>query len=209
MSTTAQLTQEYIESHPSIKDCLKKGLINYSALSRLISKDLRIEKKTSMEAILVASRRYKIKIKKKCLEDDIVKLFKKSNLDIKNKISVLIIEKNFYYEELVDLEKRIKKEKGIFFSIEGTKTITIIVQDQDKQLIEKKLDKHIISKKENLSLISIYSPGIEKTPGSIAYLTGLFFENGINIVEIMSSWNDTLIVVESKEIGKIIDFLTV
>ena len=208
MPTTAQLTEEYINSHPSIKDCLKKGLINYSALSRLISKELQIEKKTSKEAILVASRRYKDRISNNYLENKILELFKNSRLEIKNKISVLIIEKNVYFGELIDVEKRIKNEKGIFFSIEGTKTITIVVQDQDKILIEQKLRKYIINKKENLSLIIIYSPGIEKIPGSIAYLTSLFFENGINIIEIMSSWNDTLIIVESKEIGKIIDFLT-
>ena len=179
MPTTAKLTEEFIETHPSIKDCLKKGLINYSALSRLISKELNIEKKTSMEAILVASRRYKDRIFIKCLEDEILNLFKKSRFEIKNKISVIIIEKNIYFEELIEIEKRIKNEKGIFFAIEGTKTITIIVHDQDKKLIEQKLGKHIINKKKDLSLISIYSPGIEKTPGSIAFLTGLFFENGI------------------------------
>ena len=29
-------TENYIRDHPSIKDCLKKGLINYSSLSRKI-----------------------------------------------------------------------------------------------------------------------------------------------------------------------------
>jgi len=146
MPTTAQLTEEFIGTHPSIKDCLKKGLINYSALSRLISKELHIEKKTSKEAVLIASRRYKDKIFINCLEGEILELFKNSRLEIKNKISVLIIEKNVYFEELIEIEKNIKKEKGIFFAIEGTKTITIIIQDQDKILIKQKMSKQIINK---------------------------------------------------------------
>ena len=208
MSTTTKMTEDYIKMHPSIKDCLKKGVLNYSALSRLISKELNIENKTSKEAILVASRRYRDRLNNDYLENEILELFKNSRLEIKNKISVLIVKKNIYYEELIEIEKKIKNEQGIFFTIEGTKTITIIVQDQDKILIEKKLGKNISSKKGNLSLIIIYSPGIERTPGSVAFLTGLFFENGINIVEIMSTCNDTLIIVESKEISRVIDFLT-
>lgn len=207
MPTTAQLTEEYINSHPTIKDCLKKNLLNYSALSRLISKELNIKKTTSKEAILVASRRYKEKIDSNFSEEKIIELFKNSRVEIKNKISVLIIEKNIYSQELIEIEKKIKLEKGIFFSIEGTRTITIIVQDQDMKIVEKKIENHIINKNEKLSLISVYSPGIEKTPGVIAFLTGLFFENGINILEIMSSWNDTLIIVESQDIKKVMDFL--
>ena len=54
-------TEEYIKHHPSIKDCLKKDIVNYSALARLISKELKIK---SIEAISVACRRYQEKIKK-------------------------------------------------------------------------------------------------------------------------------------------------
>ena len=109
MPTTTELTQEYIETHISIKDCLKKGLINYSALSRLIAKDLSVEKKTSKEAILIASRRFKDKIKTIPLEDKIVKLFKKSNVEIKNNIVIFTIDKSVYPESLIDIEKTIKR----------------------------------------------------------------------------------------------------
>ena len=63
MTTTTELTEKYLSEHPSIKDCLKKGIINYSKLSRTIAKELNIEKKTSIEAILIACRRYEAKIK--------------------------------------------------------------------------------------------------------------------------------------------------
>ena len=59
--STTELTIEYIQDRPFIKSCLKKGLINYSSLARLISSDLKIEKKSSMEAILVAARRFQAK----------------------------------------------------------------------------------------------------------------------------------------------------
>ena len=47
MPTTTELTEKYLSEHPSIKDCLKEGIINYSKLSRKIANELEIEKKTN------------------------------------------------------------------------------------------------------------------------------------------------------------------
>ena len=69
----------------------------------------------------------------------------------------------------------------------------------------KKFKTDIINKKENLSLITLSSPGIEDTLGAVAYISGLFFENDINIEEFMSCHHDTLIVIESGNLGKVID----
>lgn len=207
MVTTTELTERYISEHRSVKDCLKKGLINYSALSRLIAKDLGLENKTSKEAILIAARRFKEKIKSKSLEDDIIALFKDSNIEIKNNVVRYIIDKTTYPDSLIDIEKTIKKDKGLFFSIEGAKTIIIIIQKQDKSLVEQKFKHNIIDKKTNLSLVTVTSKGIAAVPGAVNYISGLFFENEINIEEFMSCHDDTLIVINSSDIEKIMKCL--
>ena len=61
--TTSQITQEYIKQNPAISYCLKKGIINYSKLSNLIANELKISKKSSIEAISIASIRYEKSIK--------------------------------------------------------------------------------------------------------------------------------------------------
>jgi len=35
-----KLSEKYINEHPSIKDCVRKGLINYSSLTRQIASEL-------------------------------------------------------------------------------------------------------------------------------------------------------------------------
>lgn len=208
MATTAELTEKYIMEHVSIKDCLKKGLINYSALARLISNELGIEKKTSTEAILVAARRFRMKmIDGHHHENDILNLLKKSNVEIKNNIVIFTLEKYVYPDSLIDIEKVIKKDKALFFSIEGTKTITIIVQEQSAGLVEKHFRAHVLDKRENLSLFTITSHGIRTTPGVVSHISGMFFENDINIEEFMSCYDDTLIVIDSKDTNKVIKFL--
>lgn len=152
MATTTELTENYIKEHTSIKYCLKKGLINYSALSRLVSKELSLEKKTTKEAILIAARRYREKINVRQSELDIIRLFQNSNLDIKNNILVYTIEKSIYPDSLIDIEREIKKDHSLFFAIEGTKTITLIIQKQNKEEIEKAFKAKIIEKKRTCRL---------------------------------------------------------
>ncbi|MBO7409614.1 MAG: ACT domain-containing protein, partial [Candidatus Methanomethylophilaceae archaeon] len=51
----AEKTRIYIDSHPSVKDCVSRGLINYSSLARMIMKDLDLDNE---EAVMIACRRY-------------------------------------------------------------------------------------------------------------------------------------------------------
>ena len=51
----AEKTRMYIDAHPSIKDCVAKGLINYSSLARMIMKDIGVDNE---EAVMIACRRY-------------------------------------------------------------------------------------------------------------------------------------------------------
>ncbi|MFC1691575.1 ACT domain-containing protein, partial [Nanoarchaeota archaeon] len=89
MPNITKLTEKYILEHPSIKDCLKKGLINYSALTRQISKDHKIE---AFDAVLIACRRYKRKLKiDKANEENILEILKKSKIETKNKIVAVVL----------------------------------------------------------------------------------------------------------------------
>jgi len=207
MSTTTELTEQYISRHMSIKHCLKKGIINYSALARQIALDLKLDNKTSMEAILIAARRYKDKIAVEDYEKKINELYSDSNMDIKNNIIVYTLGKNIYPDALIDIERRIKKKNALFYAIEGTRTITIIIQKQSRVEIEKFFKSNMLSKKTDLSLITINSPGIWSVPGAVNYITGLFMENDLNIQEFMSCYDDTLIVIKSRDIPTAMQFL--
>ena len=208
-TNTTALTEEYIKGHPSIKDCLIKGVINYSALSRMIADDLELKKNTSKDAILIAARRLKDKIKKQQPnEDGILKLLKSGEIEAKNKIFRMIVEKGYITEDFLALEKEIRKEKGAFYAIEGTKTITIISSMRYLDKIKENFSRNIIDTKKNLVMIIINtSETIEEITGVISYLYSLFAENGINIVDTMSCWTDTILVIEEKDLSKAMELL--
>ncbi|MCK5039358.1 MAG: hypothetical protein KAR87_00110 [Candidatus Aenigmarchaeota archaeon] len=209
--TTAELTEEYIGKHPYIKNCLKKGLINYSSLARLIAKELNIEKKTSKEAILVAARRMQKKLCEKVVyEKKIIDLLAKSEMDIKNKINVFILSKDINLDYVDEIQKDIRNSVGTFYCLEGSDNYTIITQEKHSCLIKDKFESNIIVHNKDMVLINIKSPKeIEETTGVVSYLTNLFAENGVNIVEFFSCWTDTLFVISSRDLGRTIDFLKV
>ena len=209
MKTTAEITKEYIDTHPSIKDCIRNNLINYSKLAEKIAAEMHIEKKTSKDAIIVASRRYYEQLKPdKVHETQVMSILKNSELEIKNKIVVVIIRKTVPPKILLQIEEMIKKEQDIFYSIEGSTAITVITTLKYKDPLTRMLGAEIIKMSADLAMITIKSPQeLETTPGVIAYLYSLFGEHGINISETMSCWTNTICIINENDISKAISFL--
>jgi len=204
--SVSDLTISFVEENPTVKSCLKKGFINYSALARKIADSNEIKNNSSFDAIVVALRRYKQKIDNKIdFEKSILSILSNSETSIKNKIVVFIMDKNAPAPSIDELQNKIKKEFGTFYLIEGTSTYTIITQDKYSELVNTKFKNYLLKKKNSLSMITINSsPEIEKTTGVLAFLSSLLAENGINIHEVISCWTDTIFVIDSKDLNKAI-----
>ena len=207
MSIT-KLTESYIAEHPSVKDCLKKGLINYSSLTRQICKDLNLDKK-NFDAVLIACRRYYRKIKIEISQEDkVLKILKQSKVEVKNKITAVVLEKNIYMPNLLEIEKQAKKQNEIFHILEGVTAITVVTSEDFLADIKDAFKNKIIKKNKALAEVTLKSPKeIETTLGIISYLYSLFAENNINILETMSCWTDTIFVIEEKDIAKVMELL--
>ena len=210
MVSITKQTQKYIAEHPSIKDAMKKNVVNYSKLARLIVKDLKL-KKTNMEAVLIACRRYAEKLGKELSdiqEDKIIGVLRKSELEIKNKIVTVIINKKLYMENLLDIEKKIRKKAERFYVIEGTNVFTIIVGEKYLDELKEMFKRSILKITKDLAMITIQSAeDLEEIPGVVSYLYSLFADNGINIMETMSCWTDTIVVVAEEDVAKVMGFL--
>ncbi|MBN2067144.1 MAG: ACT domain-containing protein [Candidatus Diapherotrites archaeon] len=205
----ARKVGEYIAGHPSVKDCLKKGLINYSALSRAIIRENKLDSEKDFDAVLVACRRYAEKKQiAEARESKIKALLKKSSLEIKNRVCVAILSKGVSFSTLIELGDAITSEGGLFHLIQGASTFTLITDERFFPKIEKKLKARVIAERNGLVEILITAPrDIETTSGVTAFLYTLFGENGINILETMSSWTDTLFLIEEKDAARAMEIL--
>jgi hypothetical protein len=204
-----KLTEDYISEHPFVKDCLKKGLINYSSLTRQICLDLKLNVKKNFDAVLIACRRFYRKIKTEAtMEKGILAILKNSKVEVKNKISAIVLEKDIVFSNLLDIEKEAKKFLETFHIIEGTTTITVITSSDFGKKVKQIFRNKVIKENTNLVEVILKSPKqIETTSGVISYIYSLLGENNINVFETLSCWTDTIFLVEEKDLSKVMEFL--
>ena len=199
----AKTTEDYIENHPSVKDCVIKDIVNFSNLSRQIIKDSQL-KKSDFDAVLIACRRYQRSNKQRHANEDlIIDLLEKSKIEVRTKICVAVIDKAVLTDELLSLEKEARKRKDIFYAIEGTSVITLVIPEQLLPLARRTFRNSIEKAQTDLALVIITSPeDIEETVGFFSYTSSLLSYVNVNIIETMSCFAETLFVIEEKDIGE-------
>lgn len=209
MVNVTRHTQEYISAHPFVKDCLKRGLINYSSLARQICADTGLNAKKNFDAVLIACRRFYRKIKTEAaVERKILDILRGSKLEIRNKISSIILEKDIAYSNLFDIEKEAKKSLETFHIVEGTSTVTVIASGDFGKKVKQVFRNKIIRENSELVEVILKSPKeIVTTAGVVSYLFSLFGENDINVFDALSSWTDTIFLIEEKELSRVMELL--
>ncbi len=204
-----RLVEDYITNHPSVKDCLKNDLVNFSNLSRQTAEELGLDVKRNFDAILIACRRFQLKLKKEeTFEKRIIKILGQSKVEIKNKIAVIVLDTEINSRQLLSLENEALKKKVIFRTIEGTSAVSIITTEDFASLVKEYFKDNIITENKRLAEIIIKSPEeIEETPGTYAYLCSLFGDHNINIVEALSCWTDTIFLIKEEDVGKVMGLM--
>ena len=203
----AKIVRDYVDTHPSIKDCLKDDLINLSALSRQIMKERGL---TTMEATLVACRRYK-DTSPRHNERTIKSTLAKSKVEMSSKVAIVTLRNDWQiYGKLQGFLRKALSEGHVPKLIQGSKAITLITDENTAESVEEELGKNnLLSFDKGLVEISVTSPeSIRTTPGIMAYLYGSLSSNGINIVETMSTYTDTIFIVEPDNMMRAFEVLT-
>ena len=105
-------------------------------------------------------------------------------------------------------EVKVKRKNELFRIIEGINAITIITSEEFLERIKELFRNKIIKINKDLVEVTVKSSEeLEELPGVMAYLYSLFGEKGINIVETMSCWTDTIFVIEEKDLVAVMDML--
>jgi hypothetical protein len=206
--TVAEVTRKYIDRHPSIRDCISKDLVNYSSLARLIMSETGVKHE---EAVLAASRRYAAKLSKTDFEGAIMDVFEQSRLELKTRICIVVAKNDWIVlKNLEEVVKRILSEKNIMQVMQSANGITVVSEDKHLPSIIKAIgEDYIISIKQNLAEITVKSPArIEDTPGAFAYIMSMLSEQGINLLEAMSCYTDTIFIVTREDMMRAFDILS-
>lgn len=187
MEKLSELVWIYVKQRPFLREILRERIVNYSALARKISIEAFGSTKNE-NAIKMALTRLSKKLEKQeeDLEGKILEVLKGSSVAIRSKITVVISKR-----ELEDIE--------YLSFVEGRGFITYILEE--KEAAEKiRKSKSIVSVESNLNMISLHSsPAVEETPGVIAHVLNALATEGINVVEFVSCYTETILIVKQSD----------
>ncbi|MFH1785621.1 MAG: ACT domain-containing protein [Candidatus Micrarchaeota archaeon] len=192
MTSTSELVWLYLKQRPFLKDIIRAGIVNYSSLARKIADDIGSENEDAIKMALIRSSK-RIEKMQDDLEGRILNVLKKSSMIIKNKVVVAITKK-----EIDELKPLSHAKSG--------RHVTYILEQKDFEKIPKKM---IWKSEENLNLITIESPeDLEEVPGVISHILSALASEGINIVEFISCYTDTILVVKQADTARAYQILS-
>jgi len=185
----AQNVRNHLRNKPYLLEALEKGIVNLSELSRQIQEELKIENTSAVKAAL---RRFSEELQKhkQKREEKVLQVLKRSVMALYDRKSVIITT------------KEIDTKTGMKVDLLGK-----VVYLLDRSDLPERIS--ALVKHDNCTMIVMHSPEeLEVTPGVVAFLTTLLAEQNVNIVEFISCWTETIIVVEKKDSLKAYEVLS-
>lgn len=187
--TVAQNVRNHLRNKPYLLEALEKGIVNLSELSRQIQRDLKINDNSAIKAAL---RRYSEELQKhkQKREEKVLQLLKRSGIAIYDRKSVIITA------------KELNSKTGMKVDL-----LDKFVYLLDRSDLPERIS--ALVKHENCTMIVVHSPEeLEATPGVVAFLATLLAEQNVNIVEFISCWTETIMVVDKKDSLKAYEVLS-
>jgi len=187
--SVAQKVRNHLRNKPYLLEALEKSIVNLSELARQIQKELKTDDTSAIKAAL---RRYSEELQKhkQKREEKVLNLLKRSSIAVYDRKSVMITG------------KEVNSKTGL--KVDLLDKFVYLLDRSDLPERVNALVKH-----DNCTMIVVHSPEeLEATPGVVAFLTTLLAEQGVNIVEFISCWTETIIVIEKKDSLKVYETLS-
>jgi len=187
--TIAQDVRSYLRNKPYLLEALEKGIVNLSELSRQIQLEL---KNSNTSAVKAALRRFSAELQrhKQKREEKVLQVLRRSGIAVYDKKSVMITT------------KEIDTKNGLKVDLLDKHVYLLDRSDLPERI-------NALVKHEDCTMIVVHSPEeLEATPGVVAFLATLLAEQNVNIIEFISCWTETIMVVEKKDSLKAYEVLS-
>jgi hypothetical protein len=206
--TIAEATLEFISEHPSVRECLQRGLINHSALAREVCRANNIN---SVDAVIMASTRYAARLKKLPPRDAALKkILMSAKIVVRSKIVLVAWAKERNLANLQVLHSSIRRRGGEITIVEGHNLITIFTEDEFIDEVKQVIGKRIKLLLRELVKITLLLPEkVTFTPGYAAYMFNLIAARGINMVGDVTSTAEHILIIDEKDLSEALAALKV
>jgi len=204
----AERVREYLDGHPTLGDAIRLRIGNYSAIARRVSSDLGVP---ATDAVLAACRRYARKRSELAMESGVHRLMRRSRIETRTKVAALTLSQGAdVLQRLGDIVEELLDE-GLLCRVIQVSRGTVVIVDEDSvpRVLHQIRESQLISVRKNLVEVAVTSPeSIEETPGLLRHLAGVLAAQGINIVEALSCYTDTIFLLHEDDLTGSLSALT-
>lgn len=197
MTSIKRGVEDVINHDPAIQKDLARDVINTRALARHLQD--KIEEEASLDAIISAIRRYSGEWEEKSSEG----LFRNCKINMKNDVVDLSLANTpKVHESLGELPSLVDFSKGeILRFVVAVQRIKIIADAKNLGSIQDVFPEgEVLDVKDGLSEIILSFPEeAEETPGVVSKITNELKLHGINIIELMTSAPELIVVVDEND----------
>lgn len=207
-TSVAEQVREYLDAHPTLGDAIRLGIGNHSAIARKVAADLGL---AARDAVLAACRRYPHGRGEAAREAGVHRVLRKSRIETRTKVAALTLSHGAeILRRLGDVVEELLDESLLCRVIQVSRGIVVIVdEDSVPRVLRTLRESQLISIRKNLVEVAVTSPeSIEETPGLLRHLSGILAAQGINIVEALSCYTDTIFLLHDEDLTAALGALT-
>jgi hypothetical protein len=197
----ADETRRYLDSRPSIRDCLRYDIVNFTALARRIRRETGLE---SQEAVEIACRRYRRQMQEEARQEELLRaVVRASHLELRSHVASITVQGDlaFLSRVLVSSERSLLRRDRVLQLFEGSGSVTILCEEAILAPILGMIPREsVISIRRRLSVVSVRSPEeVLVTARVLSFLADAIGRWGINCVEMISVYTDTHFALRSQD----------
>ncbi len=207
-ASIARRVHAHLDAHPALADAIRLGIANYSAVARLVSSDLELRQ---TDAVLAACRRYPRRRGELFRDANVRRVLRKSRIETRTKVAAITLgQGSDVLQRLGDVVEELLDESSLCRVIQVSRGTVVLVDEDSLQRVLRPLrEGQVIGIRRNLIEVAVTSPeSIEETPGLLRHLTGVLSTQGINIVEALSCYTDTIFLLDHDDLARAIAVLT-
>ncbi len=196
-ASISRAVEEILALRPQLLSALSSGFVNYSALARLLRDEVerRLGRRVREDSIKVALIRLRDHVARAVASEPVLEVLAGSTTSLIDDVGLVTLRLGSIselFEPLSGLSARLIQ------ITQGLRTVTIVV---DSSALERLLARIERSRVEEVytgqAAVVVESPrSIISTPGVMAHMTLLLALHGINLTQVISTYTDTLFIVQ-------------
>ncbi len=186
----------YVKGRPSLREGLKYGIMNHSSLARMVMHELAIPEK-SFNAVKASLIRISRKLGEGEIEGEerLLKVLRGSTISVETKVAAVVSSKK------LELDAISQAKSGAYH--------IYLVEEGKIQKTKLGKTEGVVRMTRNINLITIRSSEeIEETPGVVAFILNALAHEGINVVEFISCYTNTLLAIKEKDTARAYELLS-